>query len=71
MYLAQRNFKCNGVKKKKGDKISEVEAKKMDKFIDKLLHDDIIARESSSKPEIKKLDKSLEKKEPKEVSKDK
>lgn len=57
MYKALRNFRCNGVKKKHGQKIDKKEAEKMEGFIEKLVKDDVIISIADEKKSIAEADK--------------
>lgn len=66
MLKVERNFKCNGVKKEKGQKLSESEEKLIGEKIGELINNGILLRIEEQKPAKKAPKKQAKKSEVKE-----
>ena len=68
----EKNFSCNGIRKKKGDSLSNEEMEKMRDHLDHLLaHGFLLGSKMPEKKEEKKADKKPEKKAEKKPKKEK
>ena len=63
MFKAKRNFKCNGLSKKEGEKINQEESKIIERFVSRLIAHDILEEiPIDPKPLNKKKRKSSKRK---------